>query len=398
MRIIKIGYTALILFLLSLIAYNHYSDYQKKVNHYQPYFSEYTYFTKYNKDYQKLNFIEQINVKPVILKQISQLRQQGWKKQVINQHYLTSLELSHLNNRLSTNLINQQFQESQKIGNPKFLKLWQYQTARKNQKQAKESLKFLLSYIHFPKMLSLNKRQITSMLNHFDDDLRPTDPFWEDFSQIVTTAFPEHELSQSTDLARKTHQLRYLFSLQQATWIRKHFKLKRDNDANALARYLNTLEENQYTLLESARYHNKIAKGYDKEEHIIPIYPDHIEVTNFKILISFHSEFILTSSGQFLIATDIKETKINAIVNSASFNYANQNDINHDYLDIEPIDYNDPIFITDAINNHGLPFTTPSLKQQKSKTNKQFSRNGISLKTLTEETRQAFIEMMKRLV
>lgn len=395
MKLIKLSYASLILALLILIGFRHYNNYQNTLKPYLGYLSYYKSLTLYNSDYKKLSPIEKVNLKPIILKQVKALKTKGWSDDAIKYQYLRHLQITSHSHTLDKTLIARQFSDTNKIGSPQFQTLWKIQIANSQQEKAKENLHFILNFLDFPDELPNNLTLYQKMLAKFDDNLRPTDNFWKDISHLVKLSFPEQELANETSLARQTHQVRYLFSLQQANWVRKHYKTKNDTDASAMAKYLITLQNESYTLLEPARYHNKVAKFYDTNDNLIPTYPNHRPITNFKILIQFHSEFILSSDGNFLVAIDDTKYRQSAIVNSASFNYADENDLNHEHLDIEPIDVNDPEFIKKTLDNHNHPFETASLSQQKSKSNKLFSRDGKSLKTLTQDVREQFTLLMQ---
>ncbi len=62
-----------------------------------------------------------------------------------------------------------------------------------------------------------------------------------------------------------------------------------------------------------------------------------------KILIHFHSEFILNQDGQFALILE-ERPHVNGVVNGASFNYARANNKRHRQLDMAPVGRQDPVF------------------------------------------------------
>ncbi len=90
---------------------------------------------------------------------------------------------------------------------------------------------------------------------------------------------------------------------------------KGKTDWQALIAYVRSLPRWSYRLRESARLHNKQLFG-KKNQKTLPV--------NMKILIHFHSEFILNQDGQFALILE-ERPHVNGVVNGASFNYARAN-------------------------------------------------------------------------
>ncbi len=65
---------------------------------------------------------------------------------------------------------------------------------------------------------------------------------------------------------------------------------------------------------------------------------------NFKVLLNFHTEYILDQAGHFLNEVDPVEVSENGIVNGASFNYGLAKGRTHKDLDIDPVKAWDPAF------------------------------------------------------
>ena len=87
-------------------------------------------------------------------------------------------------------------------------------------------------------------------------------------------------------------------------------------------------EKFDFDVTESARLHNKATRR--------PILGFELPV-NFKILMAFHTEFILDSNGHFANEIDPQGQTHNGIINGASFNYANKNNQRHYELDVAAI-------------------------------------------------------------
>ncbi len=105
-----------------------------------------------------------------------------------------------------------------------------------------------------------------------------------------------------------------------------------------------------FDLTESARLHNKAPK------HVILGFELPI---NLKILLAFHTEFILDSRGHFANEIDPQGQTHNGIINGASFNYANHNDQRHYELDVAAIKRHDPLFRKRILANQGNTFLAP---------------------------------------
>ncbi|CYW37567.1 TPA: DUF3114 domain-containing protein [Streptococcus suis] len=67
------------------------------------------------------------------------------------------------------------------------------------------------------------------------------------------------------------------------------------------------------------------------------------EPTNCKILVDFHSEFILSETGDFVLIGE-GDDSLASLANGAFFNYARANNQEHRDLDINPVSLYDPAF------------------------------------------------------
>lgn len=219
--------------------------------------------------------------------------------------------------------------------------------------------------------------QLEALLTRCWPDTSPHDRFWALFAQVVAQAFPADTLSQPSDfLARQLHQARYLFSTQQTLWIRRFFWGNGQSDRQALLAYLATADRRDtvlenlglesyevaisYQLTESSRLHNK--RGWLKEASIdVLLFPDRRSQLNLKILVNFHSEFILTQDGRLANLFDPLGSDENGLVNGASFNYASRHGQRHRELDIQPVGPHDPSCRKALLRDRGLTYRSATL-------------------------------------
>ncbi|MGV3028065.1 DUF3114 domain-containing protein [Streptococcus hyovaginalis] len=253
-----------------------------------------------------------------------ELHHQGWSQAVLNS--------------LSTEMT---AETDLSIGSPAFMRLW---NKSRSLMQPKEVLEALVNLIDMPGELTGKLAQNQELVTKISDDLAPDAPFWKALADLVSDVFPEEQLSQSGDLARRVHQLRYIISSHQAQYVRYHFKKNGMTDQEALALYLKDKQrscffcQGDYSLKESSRLHNKIAV---RDGQVT--YPDGYSSANSKVLLGFHTEFILDSQGNFLNETDAEKVTENGIVNGASFNYGTRGK-RHWQLDVDPVRRHDPMF------------------------------------------------------
>ena len=184
----------------------------------------------------------------------------------------------------------------------------------------------------------------------FWTDLSPADPFWTRLAQAVRMAWPQNASSQA-----QLHQFRYLISAYQAQWVRDHYRSPGMTDGQALAAYINSLKNVKVNCRESARLHNK---AYATKDFLT--YPSALpHQANIKILLDFHTEFILDSEGHFLNIVDVERMTLNGVVNGASFNYGLDEKDSHGTYDVEPARYGDPAFRDILTKNFGQLFKSP---------------------------------------
>lgn len=242
-----------------------------------------------------------------------------------------------------------------RIGDKAFFVFWNNSRATIDQFSARQLLAEVLELISMPIELSGSTSETQGLIDQFTKDLQPDHFFWHQLAQIVQLAFPEKTLAEDTPLAKQVHQFRYVISAYQAQWVREHFPAKSDKES--LIAYLKPKKQKRFwrrvfdfDLSESSRLHNKLPRQAI-EGYIIP--------TNMKIVMGFHTEFILDDHGHFANEIDPQGASHNGIINGASFNYANQNDLRHYQLDIAPAKVHDPHFRKEILRNDGNPFRAP---------------------------------------
>ena len=242
-----------------------------------------------------------------------------------------------------------------KIGDKDFFYFWENSKAASISDKARQVLQELMDILEMPEELSGEIAQTRKLLNQFSDNLSPNHPFWSELARLVQVAYPGESMAEDNLLAHQVHQFRYVISAYQAQWVREEFPAK--SDWQSMLTYLKDKKERRFwrrrfdfDLTESARLHNKAPKrailGFE-----LPV--------NLKILLAFHTEFILDSRGHFANEIDPQGQTHNGIINGASFNYANRNDQRHYELDVAAIKRHDPLFRKRILSNQGNAFLAP---------------------------------------
>ncbi|WP_201447727.1 DUF3114 domain-containing protein [Streptococcus halichoeri] len=230
-----------------------------------------------------------------------------------------------------------------RIGSPVFLAFWQQHYLLDD---GKALLQMIMTLVAMPKEdLSGELQQTQAILRHFHPELAPDAPFWSEFALLVNRTYPGQTLAQAGTLERQLHQFRYIISSQQAQYVRSHFKKAQMTDRRALIHYLRKKKggwlagkKRDYSVFESARLHNKLAFKDGQA-----IFPDARVAYNIKLLMHFHTEFILSSEGHFLNEVDAEKVTQGGVVNGASFNYGTRGQRHWD-LDVDPVYRHDPAF------------------------------------------------------
>ncbi|HEM3696189.1 TPA: DUF3114 domain-containing protein [Streptococcus suis] len=273
------------------------------------------------------------------------LKESGWSDKAIRKAFLKPLirltieEIPIFTNNFTA--------EAVVFASASFYQLIRAERRYLTQEKAQCLLERIMENLAFP--VELDHSHLPDLLEKIDCDCPPHHPFWRHFAGLVDRSFPEQELAEHGTLNRQVHQLRYLISYQQASWVRQHYGQGK-TDWQALVAYLANLPRWSYGLRESARLHNKQGFGQSSAE-TLPI--------NLKVLIGFHSEFILAQDGQFALILDEKPSK-NGVVNGASFNYASANNKRHAQLDMAPVGPHDPAFRKKTIRSKARTYLSPT--------------------------------------
>ena len=289
-----------------------------------------------------------------------QLQSIGWSQAALEQVFVG------LNNEQGKTVSEEgdYLQEAQLFGSPFFQKLWQAEEVQNSRLGAQELMVTAMNIVNMPEELSGDKRETNLLLARIAPDLTPHDRFWKIFSSTLRQAFPADDFSKrdgNQKLKRQLHQFRYVISCQQAQWVRDHYRQDGMTDAEALATYLRDCPAVPYSFQESSRLHNK---AYIDKTSDQTVYPDgQASQANIKILIDFHTEFILDQTGHFLNIIDPEGASQNGIVNGASFNYGEcnrpVNQASHTRYDVKTPAVWDPRFRRLVIENGGRKFKSP---------------------------------------
>ncbi|HEM6397780.1 TPA: DUF3114 domain-containing protein [Streptococcus suis] len=283
------------------------------------------------------------------------LKESGWSDKAIRKAFLKPL--IRLTNEEIPIFTNNFTAEAVVFASASFYQLLRSESPYLTQEKAQRLLEGMMENLAFP--VELHHSHLPDLLEKMERNCPPHHPFWRYFAWLVNRAFPGQQLAKNGTLNRQVHQLRYLISYQQANWVRQHYGQGK-SDWQALVAYLASLPRWSYRLRESARLHNKQFFARD-EKKILPI--------NLKVLIGFHSEFILAQDGQFALILDEKPSK-NGVVNGASFNYASANNKRHAQLDMAPVGPHDPPFRKKMIRSKAGTYLSPTrISKHKSKFN-----------------------------
>ncbi|GAB6091963.1 DUF3114 domain-containing protein [Furfurilactobacillus curtus] len=210
----------------------------------------------------------------------------------------------------------------------------------------------------------------------FAEQLAPNDAFWDQLAQTVRTAFP-NGLALDDSNTRIVHQLRYYIDAHNVAYIRQNFQQTGQTDLEALINFDRDARRHGQASSQasSSRLHNKVPEMLARG--VLPALP----TANFKRLVNFHSEFIITPVpiptflviplAQLATVTDVPNyvrnltiEERNAIINGASFNYADRNDYGqtdsiHELFDVHYGD-NDPMVRRLAMKPYTAPRSEPA--------------------------------------
>lgn len=262
---------------------------------------------------------------------------------------------------------------SEAFGSPRLMPLFDQVLLGQDRQGCRELLTLVTQKLTCPQNWDRLKADTLQILKQIDSDLAPHSSFWGKLAQVVSQTFPEQDLAHVNDqLAGHLHRLRYLFSSQQIYWIRQHYGGKGVCDRQALVNYLATADQRNtifewlnldtydyeltYYLTESARLHNK--RGHLLNQATArPFCPGGEETVNLKILINGHSEFILSSQGNFV---EVLDGTVQGAINGASFNYAARSGRRHGELDIAPVVAHDPGWRKRLLKSQTVHYRSPN--------------------------------------
>lgn len=282
-----------------------------------------------------------------------ELARLGWRE-----HSLAYLE-KHLQGYKDSQAYQEQYQSVFFFASPLFQKMWEKELQNLDEVAAQDLLRGVMKLLLMPSDLSGTCEETAFLLSRIAPDCPPGSDFWKAFSRVVQIAFEKDPLAdQSGDqlLKRQVHQLRYLLSSYQAQWIRTHEARAVQTDEEALQAYLQEARAIMVDAYAAARLHNKVSVTSDGHLH----YPSGAsQQVNFKVLLNFHTEYILNQDGQFLNEVDPYQISENGIVNGASFNYGLARGRTHKDLDIDPVKAWDPPFRKQVLYRQGVRYLAP---------------------------------------
>ena len=253
----------------------------------------------------------------------------------------------------------EQYQSVFFFASPLFQKMWFHELQNMDEAVAQDLLRGVMKILLMPSDLSGTCEETAFLLSRMAPDCPPGSDFWTAFSRVVQVAFENDPLAdQSGDqfLKRQVHQFRYLLSAYQAQWIREHYARAGQTDEEALQAYLQETKGIKIDAYAAARLHNKVYVDQDGQL----AFPSRAQAQlNFKVLLNFHTEYILDQDGQFLNEVDPYQISENGIVNGASFNYGLARGYTHKDLDIDPVKPWDPPFRKKVLYQQGVRYLAP---------------------------------------
>ena len=300
----------------------------------------------------------------VLRSQVARLESDGWSKEAIKIGYLENVKVSY-DPRLEQSIqkqLGESYEVARTFGSPVFQKMFSIDSEKADTpEKAKTVLQISMRYAGMPAELSGDTEETKRLVGNIDPNLAPHDAFWARFSETVRKAYPGNEFAKASDmgdLKRQTHQFRYVISAQQAQWVREHYRKNDMNDEGALVAYAKDHPELEFEAGPSARLHNKAYYDSNRQEIVYPNDTkdeNHVqkEQANYKVLLGFRTEFILSKDGNFLNEIDPEGATENGIVNGASFNYGEDGD-SHKNLDMDTPAVWDPKYRKNVIDSPKL--------------------------------------------
>lgn len=253
----------------------------------------------------------------------------------------------------------EQYQSVFFFASPLFQKMWFQELQNLDEAVAQDLLRGVMKILLMPSDLSGTCEETAFLLSRMAPACPPHSPFWSSFSRVVQVAFAQDSLASKEGdqlLKRQIHQFRYLLSAYQAQWIREHYAKTGQTDEEALQAYLQETKGIKIDAYAAARLHNKVYVDQDGQL----AFPSRAQAQlNFKVLLNFHTEYILDQDGQFLNEVDPYQISENGIVNGASFNYGLARGRTHKDLDIDPVKAWDPAFRKQVLYRQGVRYLAP---------------------------------------
>ena len=201
------------------------------------------------------------------------------------------------------------------FASPLFQEMWQRELQGLTEGRAQALLRGVMHLCLMPRDLSGTCEETAFLLKRFWPACPPHSSFWSSFSRVVQVAFAQDPLANKAGdqlLKRQVHQFRYLLSAYQAQWIREHYARAGQTDEEALQAYLQETKGIKIDAYAAARLHNKVYVDQDGQL----AFPSRAQAQlNFKVLLNFHTEYILDQGGQFLNEVDPYQISENGIVN-----------------------------------------------------------------------------------
>lgn len=286
------------------------------------------------------------------------------------------------------------------FASPLFQEMWQRELQGLTEGRAQALLKGVLHLCLMPHDLSGTCEETAFLLKRFWPDCPPHSPFWSSFSRVVQVAFAQDPLASKAGdqlLKRQVHQFRYLLSAYQAQWIREHFGSREASDEEALQAYLQVTKKVRIDAYAAARLHNKVYVDQDGQL----AFPSCAQAQlNFKVLLNFHTEYILDQDGWFLNEVDPYQISENGIVNGASFNYGLARGRTHRELDIDPVKSCDPPFRKKVLYQQGVRYLAPKNNRGEQgywSRKGTFAQGGKSYKQQVAKRVRSFLQGIPRL-
>ena len=277
----------------------------------------------------------------------------GWRESS-----LAYLE-KHLQGLKDPQAYQEQYQSVFFFASPLFQKMWFQELQYLDEAVAQDLLRGVMKILLMPSDLSGTCEETAFLLSRMAPACPPHSSFWSSFSRVVQVAFAQDPLASKAGdqlLKRQVHQFRYLLSAYQAQWIREHFARSGQTDEEALQAYLQETKRIKIDAYAAARLHNKVYVDQDGQL----AFPSRAQAQlNFKVLLNFHTEYILDQGGQFLNEVEPYQISENGIVNGASFNYGLAKGRTHKDLDIDPVKPWDPPFRKQVLYQQGVRYLAP---------------------------------------